>query len=377
MAFSPADQRLMERALALAERGRGRVEPNPMVGCVLVCGGRVIGEGYHQRFGGPHAEVVALRACRGSAAGATCYVSLEPCCHFGKTPPCADALIRAGVARVVAAVRDPFPKVAGGGFRKLRAAGIRVDVGLLRDAAAELNAPFFKLQAQRQPWVILKWAQSLDGKIATRSGDSKWITSLAARRAAHQLRAVVDAVIVGVGTVVADDPDLTCRLVRPRRIATRIVLDTSARTPIGSRLVRTARETPTMIAVADADSPRAKRLAKAGCEILELPTRRGRLRLDALLDALGRRGMTNVMVEGGGRVLGEFVDRQLADEAALFVAPRLIGGTQAIGALAGVGPIDMEHLPPVRLLSQQPCGDDIAYRLRFDWTASTTQKRLQ
>jgi len=355
----------MWRALELAARGRGAVEPNPMVGAVIVRGGRVIGEGWHRRFGGPHAEVEALRACGRSARGATCYVTLEPCCHFGKTPPCTDALIAAGIRRVVAAVRDPFPRVRGGGFRRLRAAGARVDVGLLRDAAAELNAPFFKLQRTGRPWVILKWAQSLDGQIATRRGDSKWITSTEARRASHALRGRVDAVVVGVGTVLADDPELTCRLVSAKRAAVRVVLDTHARTPMSSQLVRTARTSPTLIVTGDAKSVRARRLSRAGCDLLGLPTRGGRVRLDRLLDELGRRFMTNVMVEGGGALLGAFVDEGLADEADVFVAPRLIGGRAAVGPLAGVGPAKMGDLPNVRVVEDRPVGSDRFVRLRF------------
>jgi len=366
MRWNADDQACMRRAIDLAVRGLGRVEPNPMVGAVIVRGGRVIGEGWHRRFGGPHAEVEALRACRGTAAGATCYVTLEPCCHFGKTPPCTDALIEAGIRRVVAAVRDPFPRVSGGGFRQLRAAGIRVDVGLLRDEAAWLNAPFFKLQQAGRPWVILKWAQSLDGKIATRTGDSKWITSAASRRAAHEIRGRVDAIVVGVNTVIADDPELSCRLVRAKRRAVRVVLDTHARTPLTSKLARTARRTPTLIVTGDAKSARARRLSRAGCDILELPIRNGRPRLDRLLDALGRRLMTNVMVEGGGGVLGAFVDEGLADEADVFLAPRLIGGRAAVGPLAGTGPAKMSDLPNVRVIEDRPVGSDRLVRLAFE-----------
>ena len=202
--------------MALAVRGQGAVEPNPMVGCVLVRGGRVVGEGWHKRFGGPHAEVEALRAAGRAARGATAYVSLEPCCHFGKTPPCTDALIAAGVSRVVAAMRDPFPKVRGRGRRLLEAAGIKVGMGLCEAEAMRLNAPYLKRQRTGRPWVILKWAQSVDGRIATRTGDSKWISSEDSRAQAHDLRGRVDAVIVGVGTVRADDPLLTCRHGRPR-----------------------------------------------------------------------------------------------------------------------------------------------------------------
>jgi len=328
----------MQRALHLAARGLGRVEPNPMVGCVVVRGGKIIGEGYHRRFGGPHAEVEVLRRCKGPAKGAIIYVTLEPCCFAGKTPPCTDALIEAGVGRVVAAMRDPNPRVAGRGLRVLRAAGVRVELGLLQREATELNAPYIKLTQRGRPWVILKWAQSLDGKIATRTGDSKWITDPRMRAQAQRTRGRVDAVIVGVGTVVADDPLLTCRVGRPRRVAVRVVLDTRLRTPPQARLVKTARRIPTLIFCGPrVPRSRAKRLEQAGCVIQRVQRDGAGLSLDAVLETLGARAMTNVVVEGGGRVLGSFFDQGLADEVHIYQAPVLMGGQLAAGALGGLG----------------------------------------
>jgi diaminohydroxyphosphoribosylaminopyrimidine deaminase/5-amino-6-(5-phosphoribosylamino)uracil reductase len=332
------DERWLRRALALAVRGQGRVEPNPMVGCVIVRGRRLLGAGYHRRFGDPHAEIEALRRCRRSPRGATVYVTLEPCCHYGKTPPCTDALITAGVARVVAPLADPNGPVAGRGFVALRKAGVQVDEGQLADRAAALNAPFFKLIRAHRPWVILKWAQSLDGKIATCTGDSKWISDEACRAHAHRTRGRVDAIIVGIGTVLRDDPLLTCRLVRPRRIATRVVLDSDLRTPPHSQLVRTARQVPTWVFHArNASSRRARALAKAGCQLHGVPTMSVGLSLPAVLDTLGAQEMTNVLVEGGGRVLGSFFDQRLADEFHIYLAPRLIGGASSPGPLHGMG----------------------------------------
>jgi len=332
------DEQHLRRALRLARRGQGRVEPNPMVGCVLVRNGQVIGEGYHRRFGGPHAEVEALRACRASARGATAYVTLEPCCHHGKTPPCTEALIAAGIARVVAPVMDPNPAVAGRGFARLRAAGLHVDVGLLQAEALELNAPFFKLMRQRRPWVILKWAQSLDGKIATRTGDSRWITGPACRAHAHRTRGRVDAILVGVDTVLKDDPLLTCRAVLPRRVATRVVLDTHLRTPSTARLVRTARRVPTWVFCGpDACESRAARLEQAGCRVLRVPRTGHGLSLTAVLSLLGQHHMTNVLVEGGATLLGRFFDQHLFDELHVYIAPVLIGGTAALSPLHGTG----------------------------------------
>ena len=345
-----ADERFLRRALALARRGLGAVEPNPLVGCVLVRDGRIIGEGWHRRFGGPHAEVDALRRATAPTRGATAYVALEPCCHHGKTPPCTDALLAAGIARVVAPLRDPNPAVAGRGFAELRRAGVRIDVGLLADEAAALNATFFKLVRTGRPWVILKWAQSLDGRIATRTGDARWISDEVARVHAHRVRARLDAILVGVNTVIADDPLLTARVRPVRRIATRIVLDTRLRTPPGARLVRTARDVPTWIFCGPgASAARAHRLARAGCRIQTVRAGVAGLHLPRILDVLGAAGMANVLVEGGGRLLGSFLDARLADEAHIYLAPLLIGGHGAPAALDARGPAriaDALRLPP-------------------------------
>ncbi len=363
--FSSDDQRFMHRALQLAARAEGLVEPNPMVGCVLVKRGRIVGQGYHHRYGGPHAEVFALRDAGRAARGATAYVTLEPCCHHGKTPPCTEALIAAGVKRVVAAERDPYEQVAGKGASRLRKAGIEVATGLCEREAARLMAPYLTLQRLGRPWVILKWAQSLDGKIATRTGDSKWISSQASRRRVHRLRGRVDAVLVGAGTVLADDPLLTCRDARTRRVATRVVLDPRLRTPPGSRLVRTAGEVPLLLATSRtaARSAQAARLERAGAELLVVPQRGRSLNLAALLGELGRRRMSNLLVEGGGKALGSFLDAGLADEAVVYVARRLIGGAGAPGPLGGIGPDTIGKAPlPVDVRVSRSGADDV-YRL--------------
>ncbi len=324
--FTPDDQRFMLRALRLARRGEGRVEPNPQVGCVIVRGGRIIGEGWHPRFGGPHAEVQALRACRRPPRGATVYVTLEPCCHQGKTPPCTEALIAAGVARVVAAVRDPNPQITGRGVRRLRRAGIRVDLGLLEAQSRALIAPYQKWICQRRPWVIAKWAQSLDGCLARPAGEPPWISDEAARRHAHTVRGRVDAILVGVGTVLADNPLLTCRLVRPRRVALRVVLDTALRTPPGCRLVRSARRVPTLIFCGrQVPSRRIHRYTGAGCLVEPVREQQGGLEWEEVLDRLGARQVTNLLVEGGPRVLGSLLARRLVDEVHVYVSPLLIG----------------------------------------------------
>jgi len=358
----------MQRALSLAARGEGLVEPNPMVGCVLARGERVVGEGWHRRFGGPHAEINALARAGRRAKGATAYVTLEPCCHFGKTPPCTDALIAAGIRRVVAAMKDVNPLVAGKGLRRLRAAGIKVEVGLLEREAKALAAPFITFMTKWRPYVILKWAQSIDGKIATRSGESKWISSIASRRVVHALRGKVDAVIAGINTVLADDPQLTARLVKPRRIAARVVLDSRLRTPIASRLVRTARRAPTLIFTGPQGWRRRRRrgeLEARGCEVARLKARRGGLDLRGLLGDLHGRGMTNVLVEGGGLVHGAFMDAGLADEARVFVAPLLIGGEEAPGPLRNSGSKGLGRFPGAMLERQVRMGPDVCYIMRL------------
>ena len=336
----PVDSDYMQQALALAARGQGFVEPNPMVGCVIVRDGQVIGEGWHQRFGGPHAEIEALRAAGERAKGASLYVTLEPCCHQGKTPPCTDAIIAAGIQRVVAAMQDPFPQVAGGGLAQLAAAGITVQVGLHEAEARALNAPYLKLLSTGRPWVIAKWAMTLDGKIATCTGDSRWISSEASRAIVHQLRSRVDAIVVGRGTAQRDDPLLTARLenAQPPRNAARVILDSAARLSSQSQLVRTARQIPTHVATGpDAPESEVRRLTAAGCEVLVLPASDRGQRLMFLLDELGRRRMTNILVEGGSEVLGSFFDARQIDEVHAFVAPKLFGGDGARGPIGGVG----------------------------------------
>jgi diaminohydroxyphosphoribosylaminopyrimidine deaminase/5-amino-6-(5-phosphoribosylamino)uracil reductase len=330
------DESWMRRALDLAERGRGWVEPNPLVGAVVVRDGRVAGEGWHQRYGEAHAEVCALAAAGEAARGGTLYVTLEPCCHHGKTPPCTGAVLRAGVRRVVAAMTDPFPPVAGKGAEQLRAAGVEVAFGTGEAAARRLNAPYLKLLATGRPYVHAKWAMTLDGKIATRTRDSKWISNRGSRRIVHELRGRVDAVVVGIGTALADDPQLTARPPGPRTAA-RVVLDSRGRLPAASLLARTAKSIPTLVATASIPPAKAAELQACGCEVLPLPAADGRTDVDALLAELGRRRFTNVLVEGGSGVLGSFLDARAVDEVHVFVAPRLAGGAQALTPVGGTG----------------------------------------
>jgi diaminohydroxyphosphoribosylaminopyrimidine deaminase/5-amino-6-(5-phosphoribosylamino)uracil reductase len=324
------DEHWMRCALELAERGRGHVEPNPLVGAVVVRDGQNVGEGWHQRYGQAHAEVNAFAEAGEAARGATLYVTLEPCCHHGKTPPCTDAVLRAGVRRVVAAMADPFPQVAGQGAKLLRQAGVEVAVGMLESEARRLNAPYLKLLAHGRPWVHAKWAMTLDGKIATASGDSQWISNQASRHRVHELRGRMDAIIVGGGTVRADDPLLTARPPGPR-IATRVVLEGRVEIPRDCQLIRTAREAPVMIVRS------RKRQKLSGIEIVELPSDSDQVSVPALLDELGRRRMTNVLVEGGSAVLGSFLCAGEIDEVHVFIAPKLAGGVAAKSPIGGAG----------------------------------------
>ncbi len=329
------DERWMRRALELAERGRGAVEPNPVVGAVLVRDGQVVGEGWHQRYGQAHAEVNALAMAGELAQGATLYITLEPCCHFGKTAPCTDAILSAGIQRVVAAMADPFPEVNGKGAAILSAAGVAVELGLCETEARRLNAPFLKLVTTGRPYIHVKWAMTLDGKIATSRGDSKWISNETSRQRVHQLRGRMDGIIVGIGTALADDPQLTARPAGPR-MATRIVMDSQCRLPASSVLARTARQTPTLVVTgADAPAERQRALEALGCEVLPLGSNPPGVA--ALLAELGRRRMTNVLVEGGSALLGSFLDAGAIDEVHVFIAPRLAGGKEAITSIGGRG----------------------------------------
>ncbi|MGE3410088.1 MAG: bifunctional diaminohydroxyphosphoribosylaminopyrimidine deaminase/5-amino-6-(5-phosphoribosylamino)uracil reductase RibD [Pirellulales bacterium] len=356
----------MQRALELAALGRGFVEPNPMVGCVIAQGAEIIGEGWHRLFGGPHAEIEALAVAGGRARGATMYVTLEPCCHQGKTPPCTKAVIAAGIRRVVVAQRDPFSQVDGGGIAELAAAGIDIQVGVGQASARQLNAPYLKLLDTGRPWVIAKWAMSLDGKIATHAGDSRWISGEASRAIVHQLRGRVDAILVGSGTALADDPLLTARPSGPR-VATRVVFDGRATLPVTSQLARTARETPLLIAVtSQADASACQQLTNAGCEVLRSSGTNHADRLGQLLDELGCRRMTNVLVEGGGGLLGLLFDTGLIDEVHAFIAPKLIGGELARSPLAGQGVARIADILPLMDMKVEQLDADLYMSGRVD-----------
>lgn len=360
----------MCRSLRLAVRGR-HASPNPMVGCVLVGSqGQIVGEGFHPQAGQPHAEVFALREAGEEARGATAYVTLEPCAHHGKTPPCADALLVAGIKRVVSAMVDPDTRVGGQGLERLRQGGVEVTGGILEAEARALNAAYIKHRTTGLPWVVLKTAMTLDGKIGTSMGDSQWITAAIARKAVHrQLRDRCDALLTGVGTVLADDPALTTRLThRKGRNPWRIVVDSSLRTPLGAKIVQLAAEDGRTIfaTTPEADPARCAAMISHGCQVLVCASKAGRVDLTDLLSQLGTRGdIISVLVESGGTLAAGLLSAGLADRWVNYIAPKVVGGLAAPGPLGELGITHMAQARPVIFQRVRRCGPDIVIDARF------------
>ncbi|MCZ6872687.1 MAG: bifunctional diaminohydroxyphosphoribosylaminopyrimidine deaminase/5-amino-6-(5-phosphoribosylamino)uracil reductase RibD [bacterium] len=343
MEQAATDVSYMQRALLLAVKGTGRVSPNPMVGCVIVKGGQVVGEGFHQRFGTPHAEIHALHEASTHAGDATLYVNLEPCCHTGKTPPCVDAVIAAGIKHVVVSMRDPNPLVSGAGLERLQEAGIAVRAGVCEAEARLLNEAFIKHVVTKKPFVTLKCAISLDGKIATKTGAARWITGSGARNYVHQLRHAVDAIVVGIGTVLQDDPLLTTRLPDGQGInPLRLIVDSTLRLPLSVRVAAVSPECQTLVATTErASEPHCRRLQKRGVEIVRLPSYDdGRVNIEALWHYLGARGVASVLVEGGATLSASLIARRLVDKVQFFIAPKIIGGD----GLSVIGPCGVEDM---------------------------------
>jgi len=369
-AGSPADRRLelnaMRAALALARRGLGAVWPNPAVGCVILNDGLVVGRGWTQPGGRPHGETEALRRAGEAARGAVAHVSLEPCCHWGQTPPCVDALITAGVRRVVVALEDPDPRVAGEGLRRLRAAGLEVEVGLCAEEAAELNAGFLSRLRLGRPLVTFKLATSLDGRIAIANGESQWITGPPARERAHALRASHDAIMVGTGTVVADDPQLTCRLPGlGRRSPVRVVIDRHLRIPPAARIIADAHRVPTwVLTLRSADPGRRAAFLANGVTLIDFnDDGEGQIDLAAALGVLGERGITRLLVEGGARLAAAFFRARLVDRLVWVHAPLVIGG-DGIPAIAGFDLAALADARAFERLSTETIGDDVLTTFR-------------
>ena len=337
-----AEEQFMKRAIELAKQGAGWTAPNPLVGAVVVKNGRVIGEGYHRKYGELHAERNALAACTEDPAGATLYVTLEPCCHYGKTPPCTEIIIEKKIAKVVIGSRDPNPKVAGKGARILREHGIEVVEDYMREACDALNPVFFHYITTKTPYVVLKFAMTLDGKIATRSGASKWITGEAARNHVHQLRGRYAGILAGIGTVLADDPMLNCRIDGAHQ-PLRIILDSHLRIPMGSRLVRSAKEYPLLIVCNESirereeGASRIQKLEEAGAKVWTLPEKNGHPDLNVLMQRLGEEKIDSVLIEGGGTVNEAALKAHIVHRVYAYIAPKIFGGEDAKTPVEGSG----------------------------------------
>lgn len=352
------DQRWMKAALRLAEKGRGRTSPNPMVGAILVKEGNRVGEGYHARAGEAHAEIIALGKAGVEARGSTLYINLEPCSHFGKTPPCVPAIIEAGVKRVVVGMVDPNPIVKGKGLEGLQNAGVEIEVGLLEIECRRLNEAFCKYILKKEPFVTLKAAATLDGKIATREGESKWITAEESRRFVHRLRDHTDGVIIGVGTVLKDDPLLTARI-RGGRDPVRIILDSRLRIPEEARVIKNAPSITIVATTEWAPNEKIERLREKGLQILIFESLQGRVNLKAFLSRLGEMGMMNVLVEGGSQINSSFLKEGLADKLLLFLSPKIIGDNLALGVFGGQEAVCLKDAIKIKELRARKIAGDL------------------
>lgn len=331
-----SDQRYMQLALDKAIKGCGWVNPNPMVGAVIVKDGNIIGSGYHQKYGEPHAERNALAACSANPQGSTMYVTLEPCCHWGKTPPCTDAIIASGVAKVVIGAKDPNSLVAGKGIQILKQHGIEVTTGVLEDKCHQLNEVFFHYIRHKTPFVVIKYAMTIDGKTATSTGKSQWITGEAAREHVHSLRHRYTAIMVGIGTIIADDPLLNCRLPNSKNPA-RIICDTNLRIPLDAKVVQTANEITTYIATASKNSAKISALKEKNVNIISLSQKNGHINLEQLMTVLGERSIDSILLEGGATLHAAALESGIANKVMAYIAPKIFGGEQAKSAVGGKG----------------------------------------
>lgn len=366
--MSPSNEKYMKRALSLARKGIGKTSPNPAVGCVIVKNGTIVGEGWHQKAGGPHAEIHALRMAGDAARGADVYVTLEPCCHSGKTPPCSDALITAGVAKVYAAMADPNPKVNGGGLAALERAGIRTECGLLAESALDINRPFVKYVTTGLPHVTYKCAMTLDGKIATYMGESRWISGPESRRLVHRLRSRCDGVMVGVDTIIADDPQLTVRHVKGRD-PWRIIVDSTLRTPESVNVLSGSKGRNTIIATTEQNPRIHLRYLQCGVTILVCRERNGRVDLEDALRQLGSMNIQSILLEGGSRLAGEALRQGLVDECLFFYAPKVIG-SDGFSPLAITGVASMEQALMFTNVTVKRLGADIVVAARPEQVCS-------
>jgi len=364
------DADFMETALDLARQGWGYTSPNPMVGAVVVRDGKIVGQGFHQMVGGPHAEVHALEDAGESARGATLYVTLEPCNHQGRTPPCTQRVIRSGIRRVVVAMEDPNPDVRGGGNAFLRSRGIEVEVGVLENAARQLNEIFIKYITTQQPFVILKCAATLDGRIATRTGDSRWVSGEKSREYVHRIRHGVDGILVGIGTVLADDPSLTTRLEDQKGLdPTRIILDTRLSISTDAKILNLDSDAETILVTGDAVAEKKKEAFKnRSIRVLEAPLKDGRINLPLLMSRLGYIGITSLLIEGGSRVITSALHSRIVDKICFFYAPKILGGDDGVPICSGAGPDYMRQCIPLRDTEMHRFGEDMMIQGYIDRT---------
>lgn len=362
---STKDIYFMKKALSFARRGLGKTHPNPMVGAVVVKNGRILGSGAHERFGGPHAEVSAIRSARGAVAGATLYVTLEPCPHYGKTPPCTELILKENIRRVVIAAVDPNPLVSGRGISALRKKKIRVSTGVLAEEAETLNKDYNHWVQKKTPYTVLKFAQSLDGKIADTSGRSRWISGKASRALAHGLRAEADAILVGVNTVLKDDPLLSVRSASFRRTQpVKIILDTHLRTPLNARIFSKASLGAVILATGAGETHPKFKALRSKAEMLRLPLKKSRVDLTVLLKVLGKRGIVNLLIEGGSEVIADALEKKVAHEIYCFIAPILLGGKEAPGSVGGLG-FGLQKALKLREFRIQRVDEDLLVRAKL------------
>ena len=355
------DAYFMNLALELAQKGQGYTSPNPMVGAVLVKDGRILGQGYHEAVGRAHAEVNAIEAVGDATRDATLYVTLEPCNHTGRTPPCTDKILAAGIRRVVVAMRDPNPDVRGGGIKYLQEQGLDITTGVCEDQARRLNEAFIKYVRTKRPFVIVKCAATLDGRIATRTGDSKWVSGKESRATVHRLRHAVDAIMVGVNTVKIDDPSLTTRMADEKGLdPRRIILDTQLSVPDSAKVLQLDSSADTTLVVGPSISEAKKnRTETKGVRIIRSPLKNGVIDLNRLMDALGASGITSLLVEGGARVIASALQQQVVDKVIFFYAPKILAGDDGVPICRGPGPALMRDSIPLKDIHVQRCGDDV------------------
>lgn len=352
-----SEAKYMKLAIELAQKGCGFVSPNPLVGAVIVKSGKIIGKGYHHEYGGLHAETDALKNCVQSAAGAVMYVTLEPCCHYGKQPPCVEAIVRAQISKVVIGSQDPNPLVSGKGVRYLQEHGVEVETDFLRAECDKLNYVFFHYVQTKLPYVVMKYAMTMDGKIATCTGDSQWITGETARKQVHKDRHRYTGIMTGIGTVLADNPLLTCRLAGGKN-PIRIICDTRLRTPLNSRIVSTANKVPTIIATCEANSQMLAEYEKRGCEILILPPRNNHLDLNKLMERLGQRGIDSILMECGSTLGWSAIESGIVNRVQAYVAPKIIGGEAAKSPIGGLGVQAMSQAIRLKNSAVHQLGED-------------------